>query len=93
MRNAKWWCGAKIMKRRRILMALRAVVIESVAEGSFLYYGQYHKETDALMLRISAFTHASFIGLQGRFLAPLEMTIRESDVFQSFSHELPVTSP
>ena len=36
------------------------------------------QETDALVLRISAFTHASFIGLQGRFLAPLEMTIRES---------------
>ena len=33
MRNEKWWCGAKIMKRRRILIALRAVVIESVAEG------------------------------------------------------------
>ena len=33
-----------------------------------------------LVPRISAFTHASFIGLQGRFLASLEMTIRESDV-------------
>ena len=31
-----------------------------------------------LVPRISAFTHASFIGLQGRFLASLEMTIRES---------------
>ena len=38
--------------------------------------------TDALLLHISAFTHASFIGLQERFLASLEMTIRESDVFQ-----------
>ena len=37
--------------------------------------------TDALLLRISAFTQASFIGLQERFLASLEMTIRESDVF------------
>ena len=37
--------------------------------------------TDALVLRISAFTHPSLIGLQGRFLASLEMTIRESDVF------------
>ena len=37
---------------------------------------------DALVLRISAFTHASFIGLQERFLASLEMTIRESDVSQ-----------
>ncbi len=39
-------------------------------------------ETDALVLRISAFTHPSLIGLQGRFLASLEMTIQESDVFQ-----------
>lgn len=38
--------------------------------------------TDALVLRISAFTHPSLIGLQGIFLASLEMTIRESDVFQ-----------
>ena len=38
--------------------------------------------TDGLVLRISAFTHPSLIGLQGRFLASLEMTIRESDVFQ-----------
>ncbi len=38
--------------------------------------------TDALVLRISAFTHPSLIGLQGGFLASLEMTIRESDVFQ-----------
>ena len=42
---------------------------------------RHWQETDALVLRISAFTHASFIGLQGRFLAPLEMTIQESDVF------------
>ncbi len=33
MRNEEWWCGAKILKRRRILIALRAAVIESVAEG------------------------------------------------------------
>ena len=33
--------------------------------------------------------HSSFIGLQGRFLASLEMTIRESDVFKPLSH--PVT--
>ena len=38
--------------------------------------------TDTLLLHISAFTHASFIGLQERFLASFEMTIRESDVFQ-----------
>ena len=41
------------------------------------------QENDALVLRISAFTHTSFIGLQERFLASLEMTIRESEVFQS----------
>ena len=29
---------------------------------------------------IPAFKHPSFIGLQGRFLASLEMTIRKSDV-------------
>ena len=33
--------GAKIMKRRRILIALRAVVIESVAESLSLHCGQY----------------------------------------------------
>ena len=38
---------------------------------------------DALVLRISAFTHPSFSGLQERFLASLEMTIRESDVSKS----------
>ena len=42
---------------------------------------------NALMLRISAFSHPSFIGLQGRFLAALEMTIRESDVSQSSSYQ------
>ena len=33
--------------------------------------------TSHLILPIPAFTHASFIGLQERFLASLEMTIRE----------------
>ena len=33
---------------------------------------------DALVLRISAFSHPSFIALQRRFLASLEMTIQES---------------
>ena len=41
--------------------------------------------TDALLLHISAFTHASFIGLQERFLASLEMTMRES--MMSPSHQ------
>ena len=35
----------KIMKRRGILIMLRAVVIPSVAEGSFLHCGQYHIST------------------------------------------------
>ena len=30
---------------------------------------KHRQENDALVLRISAFTHASFIGLQERFLA------------------------
>ena len=34
MRSEEWWCGAKIMKRHGILIALRAVVISSVAEKS-----------------------------------------------------------
>ena len=74
----------KKQKRRGVLIALRAVVIPSAAEGSFLHCGQYsHKHrqgNNALVLRISAFTHPSFSGLQERFLASLEMTIRESDV-------------
>ena len=37
----------KIMKRRGILIVLRAVVIPSVGEGSFLYCGQYHISTDS----------------------------------------------
>ena len=52
-------------------------------ESFFALRSVSHKNwqgNDALVLRISAFTHASFIGLQERFLASLEMTIRESDV-------------
>ena len=85
MRNGG--AAQKIMKRRGILIVLRAVVIPSVAEGSFLHCGQYHistgSETTPWCYRISAFTHASFSGLQERFLASLEMTIRETDVFES----------
>ena len=36
----------KIWKRRGVLIALRAVVISSVVEGSFLHCGQYHISTD-----------------------------------------------
>ena len=74
----------KIMKRRGILIVFRAIVIPSVAEGSFFALRSIsHKHrygNDASVLRISAFTHPSFSGLQERFLASLEMTIRESDV-------------
>ena len=44
---------------------------------------KHRQGNDALVLHISAFTHPSFSGLQKRFLASLEMTIRESDVSQS----------
>ena len=45
--------------------------------------------SNALVLRISAFAHPSFIGLQRRFLASLEMTIRERRM--SHSHQSLVT--
>ena len=41
---------------------------------------KHRQGNDALVLHISAFTHPSVSGLQKRFLASLEMTIRESDV-------------
>ena len=31
VRSEEWWCGARMMKRRSILIALLAVVISSVA--------------------------------------------------------------
>ncbi len=80
----------KIGKCHGVLIALRAAVIESVALDlsctpvSITYALQVN---DALVLHISAFTHPSFIGLQGRLRASLEMTIRAPDVSQS-----PVTS-
>ncbi len=36
----------KMMEAPRILIALRTVVIESAAKGSFLHCGQYHIGTD-----------------------------------------------
>ena len=53
-------------RSRGIFLALRSVS------------HRHWQGNDDLVLRISAFTHALFIGLQGRFLASLEMTIRES---------------
>ena len=55
-------------RSRGIFLALRSVS------------HKHRQENDALVLHISAFTHPSFSGLQERFLASLEMTIRESDV-------------
>ena len=40
-----------------------------------------------MVLRISAFSHPSFIGLQRRFLASLEMTIKESHQSLILSHQ------
>ena len=53
-------------RSRGIFLALRSVS------------HRHWQGNDDLALRISAFTHALFIGLQRRFLASLEMTIRES---------------
>ena len=53
-------------RSREIFLALRLVS------------HRHWQRNNALMLRISTFIHPSFIGLQGRFLASLEMTIRES---------------
>ena len=61
-------CCRHRKRSRGIFLALRSVSHKH-------RYGN-----DALVLRISAFTHPSFSGLQERFLASLEMTIRESDV-------------
>mgnify|MGYP007099499618 FL=1 len=54
-------------RSRGIFLALRSVS------------HRHWQGNNALVLRISAFAHPSFIGLQRRFLASLEMTIRESD--------------
>ena len=61
-------CGAfrHPERSRGIFLALRSVS------------HRHWQGNGVLVPRISAFTHASFIGLQGRFLASLEMTIRES---------------
>ena len=74
----------KIMKRREVLIALRAHRHLERSREIFLALRsvshKYRYGNDALVLRISAFTHPSFSDLQERFLASLEMTIRESDV-------------
>ena len=59
-------------------VSLSRIVIPSAAEGSRSVSHKHRQENDALVLRISAFKHSSFSGLQERFLASLEMTIRKS---------------
>ena len=67
-------------KRRGVLIALRAVVISSVAERSFLHCGQYHIGT-VRKRRLGA-THILCLSVcKEDFSLTLEMTIRESDVF------------
>ena len=77
MRNG---CAAhKNQKRRGVLIALRVVVISSVAERSFLHCGQYHIGT-AEKRRLGA-THILCLSVcKEDFSLALEMTIRESDV-------------
>ena len=84
MRSEAWWCGAKNYEaprnfdsasRRRHFERSRGIF---PALRSVLHKHRYGN--DAMVLRISAFTHLSFSVKQERFLASLEMTIRESDV-------------
>ena len=69
-------------KRRRILIALRAVVIPSVAEGSFLHCGQYHistgRETTPWCYVFLLSNILRLAVCKKDFSLALEMTIRES---------------
>ena len=84
MRSEEWWCGAKNYEAPRNFDSVSRYRHPERSRGIFLALRSVsHKHrygNDALVLRISAFTHPSFSGLQERFLASLEMTIRESDV-------------
>ena len=64
-------------KRRGVLIALRAVVISSVAERSFLHCGQYHIGT-AGKRRLGAAHILCLSVCKEDFSLALEMTIRES---------------
>ena len=76
-------------KRRGVLIALRAVVISSVVERSFLHCDQYHIGT-AGKRRLGA-THILCLSVcKEDFSLTLKMTLRESDV--SSSPSLLVTS-
>ncbi|MDD6904797.1 MAG: hypothetical protein SOV30_01025 [Dialister sp.] len=81
MRNAKWWCGAKNNEAPQNFDSASRRCHPERSRGIFFALRsvshRHWQENDAF----SAFAHPSFIGLQRRFLASLEMTIRESDVF------------
>ena len=81
MRNGG--AARKTMKCRRILIALRDVVIPSAAEGSFLHCGQYHIGTGREMTPwccVFLLSHIHrFSVCKKDFSLSLEMTIRESD--------------
>ena len=87
MRNG---CAAhKNQKRRGVLIALRAVVMSSVVERSFLHCGQYHIGTNTETTpRCYVFLLSNILRLsvcKEDFSLTLEMTIRKSDVSQSLS--------
>ena len=74
----------KNQKRRGVLTALRAVVIPSIAEESFLHCGQYHisigTETTPWCY-VFLLSHILRLAVCKKdFSATLSMTIRESDV-------------
>ena len=70
----------KNQKRRGVLIALRAVVISSVVERSFLHCCQYHIGT-VRKRRLGA-THILCLSVcKEDFSLALEMTIWESEVF------------
>ena len=74
----------KNRKRRGVLIALRAVVIPSVAEGSFLHCGQYHistgRETTPWCYVFLLSNILRLAVCKKDFSTSLEMTIREPDV-------------
>ena len=74
----------KNQKRRGVLIALRAVVIPSATEGSFLHCGQYHISTGR---ETTPWCHVFLLSnilrlavCKKDFSTSLEMTIREPDV-------------
>ena len=74
----------KKQKRRGVLIALRTVVIESAAKGSFLHCGQYHISTGpetTPWCYVFLLSHILRLAVCKKdFSATLSMTIRESDV-------------